>query len=92
MGNYEDSAMRTMLMKKLNGQADKIIPVACYKASLFGVSQFKMFYIFSLRHANFMDTDGIYAVFSEYFCNLWTQIFIKIIFQRLSLIRKGCFL
>lgn len=81
--------MRTMLMKELNGQADKIVPVACYKASLFRGSQFKMFYIFSLHHAYFMGADGIYAVFSEYFRNLWAQVFIKIIFQRLSLIRKG---
>ena len=71
MGNYEDSAVRTMLIKELNGQADKVIPVACYKASLFRSSQFKMFYVFSLQHANFMGTDGIYAMFSEYFCNLW---------------------
>ncbi len=81
--------MRTMLMKELNGQADKIIPVACYKASLFRGNQFKVFSIFRLHHASFMGADGIYAVFSEYFCNLWAQIFIKIIFQRLSLIRNG---
>lgn len=92
MGDYEDSVMSTMFMKELNGQADKIIPVTCYKTSLFRGSQFKMFSVFSLRHANFVGTNGIDAVFSEYFCNLWAQIFIKIIFQRLSLIRKGCLL
>jgi len=89
MRNDKDSRMRTMLIEKLNSEADKIISVAGYKTSAFRCSPFKLFSIRSLCHADFMDADSIYMILSKDFRNLWAEVFIKIIFQRLPLTRKG---
>src|SRR3989339_478707 len=88
MRNDKDSGMRTMLIEKLNGEADKIISVAGYKTSAFRYCPFKLLSVRSLLHTSLVGADCIYLIFSKNFRNLWAEVFIKIILQRLPLTRK----
>ena len=89
MRNDKDSRMRTMLIEELNSEADKIISVAGYKTSAFRYCPFKLLSVSSLLHTNLVGADCINMILSKDFRNLWTEVFIKIIFQRLPLTRKG---
>ena len=89
MRDYEDSGMRAMLIKKLNGQADEVVSVSCYKTSAFGCSPIKLFFVRSLHHAGFMGAYSIYMLLPKYLCDLWAEVFIKIVFQSLPPARKG---
>lgn len=91
MWNYKYPGMWTMLIEEMNSKADEVIPVSSYKTPAFRNSPLKLLSISRLNHSNFISTECIYMMFSEYFCNLWTEVLIKVVFQRLPLTRKGYF-
>lgn len=92
MRDNEHTIMLTMFVKKLNCEADEVIPVSGYKAPAFRGSALKLLSVRNLQHPNLVAAYSIYMVFSEYLRNLWTKVFIKVIFQREPLWRKGYFL
>ena len=63
MGNDEQSGMRAMLIKELNGQADEVVSVSCYKTSFFRGSPLKLLPVVHFYHPNLVGTHGIYVMF-----------------------------
>ncbi len=92
MRDNEHTMMSAMFVEELNCEADEVIPVSGYKTPAFRGSALKLLSVRNLQHSNLMAAYSIYMVLSEYLRNLWTKVFIKVIFQREPLWRNGYFL
>jgi hypothetical protein len=65
--NNQQSIMRQIVIKKLNGQANEMVSVSGNKASFFASREPELIYIGCLHHFCFMDANAINPIFPEQF-------------------------
>ena len=82
--NNHNPAVRAEVMEKTDAQSYKVVAIPCHKAPAKAGRFSKKRFVVPPVGSFFIRTNGVEAVFSQNFCDCWTEIRVEIVLQHSS--------
>jgi hypothetical protein len=87
VGNNKYPSVRPSVVKKLDRQPDKIVPVSSHQAAFVFGGKIQLLFVRYLTHPNLMCTYSVNATLSENDSNLGTEVLIQVEFHEEDLMK-----